>query len=125
MANGAIIARLTNWLILLHNARQHCETRHKGRHLPLDIRWVLLLSIIAAVAENGVIGRAGQLPWRLPADLEHFRRLTWGKPILMGRLTHQSIGRALEGRKNLVLTRDAAFSAPGTRRVGSIDEGIA
>lgn len=67
--------------------------------------------------ENGLIGANGGLPWRLPADLRHFKRRTIGKPILMGRRTFDSIGRALPGRDNLVLTRDVDFAAPGVRCV--------
>jgi dihydrofolate reductase len=63
------------------------------------------VSIVIAVADNGVIGRDGRLPWQLPDDLAHFKRLTLGKPILMGRRTFESIGRALPGRRNLVLAR--------------------
>ncbi len=63
------------------------------------------LTIIAALADNGVIGRAGSLPWHLPDDLRRFKSLTMGRPILMGRRTFQAIGRALPGRRNLVLTR--------------------
>ena len=64
-----------------------------------------LLSFIVAVGENGVIGIDGDLPWRLPADLQRFKKRTMGKPILMGRKTHESIGRPLPGRPNWVLTR--------------------
>jgi dihydrofolate reductase len=63
------------------------------------------LSLIVAVGENGVIGLDGDLPWRLPADLKRFKKRTMGKPILMGRKTHESIGRPLPGRPNWVLTR--------------------
>ena len=63
------------------------------------------LSLIVAVAENGVIGKDGDLPWRLPADLQRFKKRTMGKPIVMGRKTHESIGRPLPGRPNWVLTR--------------------
>ena len=63
------------------------------------------VTIIAALAENGVIGRAGGLPWHLPDDLRRFKALTMGRPILMGRKTFESIGRPLPGRRNLVLTR--------------------
>ena len=63
------------------------------------------VSIIVAVADNGVIGRAQQLPWHLPDDLRRFKALTMGKPILMGRRTYESIGRPLPGRRNLVLSR--------------------
>src|SRR5579862_6774561 len=70
------------------------------------------IELVVAVAENDVIGVANQLPWHLPADLKHFKALTLGKPVLMGRKTYQSIGKALPGRKNIVLTRSADFS-PG------------
>lgn len=72
-----------------------------------------VLVLVAAVAENGVIGRDGDLPWRLPGDLRHFKAVTLGKPMLMGRRTFESIGRALPGRPNIVLTRDPAFRAAG------------
>lgn len=71
------------------------------------------LTLIAARGRNGVIGRAGGLPWRLASDLAHFKKRTWGKPVLMGRATFDAIGRPLPGRANLVLTRDASFRAPG------------
>lgn len=69
------------------------------------------LSLVVAAAENGVIGREGDLPWRLPADLGRFKRLTTGHPIVMGRKTYESIGRPLPGRVSIVLTRDAAWTA--------------
>ncbi len=68
------------------------------------------VALVIAVADNGVIGRDGALPWHLPADLQHFRNVTMGKPVLMGRRTFDSIGRALPGRRNLVLSRGAANS---------------
>jgi dihydrofolate reductase len=71
------------------------------------------LSIIAAVAANGVIGNDGDMPWKLSTDLKRFKALTTGKPVIMGRKTFASIGRPLPNRVNLVLTRDAAFEAPG------------
>jgi len=70
------------------------------------------LELVLAVAENDVIGRGNQLPWHLPADLRHFKSLTFGKPVLMGRKTYESIGKALPGRKNIVLSRSQGFS-PG------------
>jgi dihydrofolate reductase len=70
------------------------------------------LELVVAVAENDVIGRGNQLPWHLPADLRHFKALTIGKPVLMGRKTYESIGKALPGRMNIVLSRSADF-APG------------
>jgi dihydrofolate reductase len=68
---------------------------------------------IVAMSDNRVIGQNNQLPWHLPADLKHFKTVTMGKPILMGRKTHQSIGRALPGRCNIVITHDTQFQAPG------------
>lgn len=82
------------------------------------------LSIVVAVADNGVIGIDNRLPWRLPADLQHFKRLTMGKPILMGRKTHESIGRPLPGRDNIVLSRQPGYRADGCHVVGSLDEAI-
>lgn len=81
--------------------------------------------LVVAVAKNGVIGRDGDLPWRLPSDLKRFKQLTLGKPVLMGRKTWDSIGKPLPGRPNIVVTRDAAFAAPGAKVVASLDEGLA
>jgi dihydrofolate reductase len=69
--------------------------------------------LVAAISENGVIGRAGALPWRLKSDMQHFRALTMGKPVVMGRKTYQSIGKPLPGRTSIVVSRDPAFTAPG------------
>jgi dihydrofolate reductase len=69
--------------------------------------------IVAAVAENGVIGRGNALPWRLKSDMAHFRKLTMGKPVLLGRKTYQSIGKPLAGRTTIVVSRDGSFNAPG------------
>ena len=80
--------------------------------------------LVAAVAENGVIGSAGKLPWRLPKDIAHFRRLTWGKCVVMGRKTHESIGRALPGRVNMVVTRNPNYSAHGCVVTHSLEEAI-
>jgi dihydrofolate reductase len=71
------------------------------------------LVLVAAVAENGVIGRDGGLPWRLPSDLRRFRAITVGHPVVMGRKTYGAIGKPLSGRTNVVVTRDAAFAARG------------
>lgn len=84
----------------------------------------MIVSLIAAVAENGVIGRDGALPWSLPADLRHFRTLTTGHHVVMGRRTHDSIGRALPERVNLVLTHRPQSLAPGCRAVTSLDEAL-
>jgi dihydrofolate reductase len=84
-----------------------------------------LVSLIVAMAQNGVIGRANALPWqRLPEDLKRFRAFTLGKSVLMGRKTFESIGRPLPGRANLVLTRDRAWSAPGVVVVHSVEEAL-
>ncbi len=81
--------------------------------------------LVAAIANNGVIGRDGGLPWRLPEDLKHFRALTLGKTVLMGRRTWNSLGKPLTGRDNWVLTRDAAFEAPGARTFATLDAALA
>ena len=80
--------------------------------------------LVAAVAENGVIGRDGALPWWLPGDLKRFKAQTMGKPVLMGRRTFASIGRPLPGRANIVLTRDPAFRAEGVRVAPSLDAAL-
>jgi dihydrofolate reductase len=79
-----------------------------------------LISLVVAMAQNGVIGRDNALPWRLPEDLRRFRASTLGKPILMGRKTFESIGRPLPGRANLVLTRDRLWRAAGVIPVHSV-----
>ena len=71
----------------------------------------MLISIVVAASTNNVIGRNGQLPWRLPDDLRHFKAVTMGKPIVMGRLTWESIGRPLPGRQNIVITRNPDYVA--------------
>ena len=80
--------------------------------------------LIAAVARNGVIGRDGQLPWHLPADLRHFRLRTTGRPIIMGRRTFESIGKPLPKRTNIVMTRSTAFSPPGVHVAHDLDQAI-
>jgi dihydrofolate reductase len=80
--------------------------------------------LVAAVAENGVIGRGGGLPWRLKSDLAHFRSVTMGKPVVMGRKTFLSIGKALPGRTNIVVTRDRTFTASGTIVAASLDAAL-
>ena len=78
--------------------------------------------LIAAVAENGVIGRGGAMPWRLKSDMQHFRALTMGKPVVMGRKTWLSLSiKPLPGRTNIVVTRDANFTAPGVLVARSLD----
>lgn len=80
-----------------------------------------IISLVVAMADNRVIGRDNGLPWRLPADLQHFKRTTMGKPVLMGRKTFESIGRALPGRRNLIVSRTAGYRAEGCETATSID----
>lgn len=82
------------------------------------------LSAICAMSENRVIGCQNQLPWRLPADLKHFKKITIGHPIILGRKTYESIGRALPDRCNVVITRDVDFKAPGCVVVNSIETAL-
>jgi dihydrofolate reductase len=86
-----------------------------------DVKIVL----VAAIGENNVIGRDGQLPWRLKSDLKHFRELTIGKPVIMGRKTYVSIGKPLKDRTNIVLTSDLGLVAPGTVLAPSLDAALA
>ena len=83
------------------------------------------LALIFAVAENRVIGKDNDLPWHLPQDLRHFKAVTMGKPIVMGRKTFDSIGRPLPGRSNIVITRNALFQAEGVSVVTSLDDALA
>ena len=83
------------------------------------------LTLIAAVARNGVIGNDNALPWRLPEDLKRFKELTLGHPIIMGRKTWASLGRPLPGRSNIVISRDPDFSAPGATVVASLAAALA
>ena len=85
----------------------------------------MIVSQIVAVGRRNEIGKDGKMPWHLPADLQHFKRNTLGKPMLMGRKTLAAIGRPLPGRRNLVLTRDQEFSAAGCETVTSLDQALA
>jgi len=84
-----------------------------------------VLSLIAAVARNGVIGAGGKLPWHLPDDLAHFKRITLGRPVIMGRKTWESLPRALPGRRNLVVTRTPGYRAAGAEVFASLDAALA
>ena len=81
----------------------------------------MTLSLIVAMSRNNIIGKDNALPWHLPADLKYFKAVTMGKPIVMGRKTFDSIGRPLPGRRNLVLTRNTAWSADGVEVFPSLD----
>ena len=83
------------------------------------------IALVVARAENGAIGRGGDLPWRLSTDLKQFRKLTLGKPVLMGRRTFNSLPRVLDQRVNIVLSRDPNFEAPGALVAGYLEEGLA
>lgn len=84
-----------------------------------------VVALIAAVARNGVIGNDNALPWRLPADMRQFRERTMGKTIVMGRKTAESLGKALPGRDNVVISRQKDFQLPGMKVVHSLDEALA
>ena len=84
----------------------------------------MLVSIIAAMDRNRLIGNRNQLPWHLPADLAHFKQVTMGKPIIMGRKTYESIGRALPGRTNIVLTRSSDFNAEGVLTANTLEQAL-
>jgi dihydrofolate reductase len=82
------------------------------------------VALVVAVAENGIIGRGGTLPWKLPTDLKRFRKVTLGKPIIMGRKTYESIGKPLDKRDNIVVTRRPDFTAPGVHVAASVEAAI-
>ena len=84
------------------------------------------VALIVAMAENGVIGRNNQLPWQIPEDLKYFRKVTMGKPVIMGRKTFESIGRPLPGRTNIVISHQKNLDLPdGVELAGSVDEALA
>jgi dihydrofolate reductase len=83
-----------------------------------------MISAIVATAKNNVIGKNNALPWSLPAELKHFKEVTMGRPILMGRKTYESIGRILPGRTNIIVSRNSNYKAEGAIVVSSIDEAL-
>lgn len=85
---------------------------------------MIKLAVMVATAENGVIGRDNGLPWHLPEDLRYFKRVTLGKPVIMGRKTFESIGRPLPGRLNIVITRRQDFRAEGVVAVSSLEQAL-
>lgn len=107
----------------MRHEKGRAPPRHRRR--ADEARAEPVISLVAAVAANRVIGDRGRLPWRLPADLERFRRLTTGHAVLMGRKTFQSIGGALPARRNIVLSRDPGFSASGCLTAHSVGEALA
>ncbi len=85
----------------------------------------MIVALVVAMGENRVIGKAGGLPWHIPGDLKLFKKTTMGKPIIMGRKTWESLGRALPGRTNIVISRDPAYSAEGAEVARSLDQALA
>lgn len=81
--------------------------------------------LVVAVAANGIIGRDGKLPWHLPEDLKHFKRVTMGHPVIMGRKTWESLKGPLPGRENIVITRQAGYAAPGAAVASSLEAALA
>ncbi|ASI97475.1 type 3 dihydrofolate reductase [Vibrio rotiferianus] len=84
----------------------------------------MIISMIAAMADNRIIGKDNQMPWHLPADFAWFKRCTMGKPVVMGRKTYESIGRPLPGRLNIVISRDASLTIEGVTTVTSIENAL-
>ena len=84
----------------------------------------MTIVLVAAIGENFVIGRDGQLPWRLKSDLQHFKKVTLNRPVVMGRKTHESIGKLLPGRTNIVLSRDLTLVAQGAVLATSLDAAL-
>jgi dihydrofolate reductase len=82
------------------------------------------IALVVAMGENGAIGKDGDVPWRLSTDFRHFRKVTLGKPVIMGRRTFESLGRVLDHRVNIVLSRDPAYVAPGAVMANSLKAGI-
>jgi len=85
----------------------------------------MIISLVAAMGNGRVIGIENRLPWRLPADMKHFRTLTMGKPVLMGRKTFESVGKPLAGRTNIVVTQDKTYQPIGVKVAHTIDEALA
>ncbi len=102
------------------------NTSKESSNLSLPFRGTggCILSLLVAASENNVIGKDNQLPWHLPNDLKYFKNLTWGMPILMGRKTFDSIGKALPGRKSIVITRNNNWQYDGVEVVHSVEEAV-
>ena len=84
----------------------------------------MTISLVVAAATNHAIGKEGVMPWHLPNDLKHFKNITWGMPVIMGRKTFESLGKPLTGRKNIVITRQNGWKAPGTVVVKSTEDAL-
>jgi len=83
-----------------------------------------IISLIAAMANNRVIGKDNQMPWHLPADLGHFKAVTLGKPVIMGRKTYESIGRPLPGRRNIIISRNSDYTVEGCETAVSLEDAM-
>lgn len=84
----------------------------------------MIISFVVAAATNNAIGKDGKLPWHLPNDMKHFKNVTWGMPVVMGRKTFESLGKALPGRKNIVITRQPGLNLAGTVTVQKIEDAL-
>ena len=84
----------------------------------------MIISLVVAAATNNAIGKEGQMPWHLPNDMKHFKNVTWGMPVVMGRKTFESLGKALPGRKNIVITRQEGWAADNTVVVKSLEDAL-
>ena len=84
----------------------------------------MIISLIVAAASNNAIGKDGQLPWHLPEDMKHFKNITWGMPVIMGRKTFESLGKPLPGRKNIIVTRQPGWKQKGTVGVKTIEDAL-
>lgn len=84
----------------------------------------MIISIVVAISQNDVLGKDNKLPWHLPADMKYFKQLTLGHPVIMGRSTHEALGKALPGRTNIVITRQDNYVAPGCIVVGNVMSAI-
>jgi dihydrofolate reductase len=100
------------------------EIQQKGPFRSSPFKGAGCISLLVAADENNVIGKDNKLPWHLPNDLKYFKNLTWAMPIVMGRKTFESIGKALPGRKNIVLTRKKEWKTEGTIAVENITEAV-
>jgi dihydrofolate reductase len=84
----------------------------------------MTISLVVAAATNNAIGKEGQMPWHLPNDMKHFKNVTWGMPVVMGRKTFESLGKVLPGRKNIVISRQPGWNAEGTVVVQKIEDAL-
>ena len=84
----------------------------------------MTISLVVAAATNNAIGKEGKIPWHLPNDMKHFKNVTWGMPVIMGRKTFESLGKVLPGRKNIVISRQPGWEAAGTVTVKKIEDAL-